>query len=128
MSVHTVFDVAWLVGEGLPREHGRDLLRLLGALVRSNSLRDAARTCGLSYRYAWGVIGEGARALGGPLVDMGRGRGARLTLLGRRLLDADQHVREGLDPVFERLRTVLRGILAGAAASLLGTLPRLGLA
>ena len=43
MSVHTVFDVAWLVGEGLPREHGRDLLRLLGALVRSNSLRDATR-------------------------------------------------------------------------------------
>jgi len=122
MSVHTVFDVAWLVGEGLPREHGRDLLRLLGALVRSNSLRDAARTCGLSYRYAWGVIGEGARALGGPLVDMGRGRGARLTLLGRRLLDADQHVREGLDPVFERLRTELRGILAGALPASRGRL------
>ena len=114
MSVHTVFDAAWLVSEGLPREHGRDLLRLLGALARSNSLRDAARACGLSYRYAWGVIGEGARALGGPLVDMGRGRGARLTLLGRRVLDADQHVRQALDPVFERLRAELRGILAGA--------------
>lgn len=122
MSVHTVFDAAWLVSEGLPREHGRDLLRLLGALARSNSLRDAARACGLSYRYAWGVIGEGARALGGPLVDMGRGRGARLTLLGRRVLDADQHVRQALDPVFERLRAELRGILAGALPASRGRL------
>ena len=122
MSVHTAFDAAWLVSEGLPREHGRDLLRLLGALARSSSLRDAARACGLSYRYAWGVIGEGARALGGPLVDMGRGRGARLTLLGRRVLDADQHVRQALDPVFERLRAELRGILAGALPASRGRL------
>jgi molybdate transport repressor ModE-like protein len=118
MSLHTfsdpAFDAAWLAGEGLPREHGRDLLRLLAALARSSSLRDAARACGLSYRYAWGVIGEGARALGGPLVDMGRGRGARLTELGRRVLDADQHIRSALDPVYERLRTELRGMLAGA--------------
>ena len=118
MSLHTfpdpAFDAAWLAGEGLPREHGRDLLRLLAALARSSSLRDAARACGLSYRYAWGVIGEGARALGGPLVDMGRGRGARLTELGRRVLDADQHVRSALDPLYERLRTELRGMLAGA--------------
>ena len=118
MAVHPfsgpTFDAGWLAGEGLPREHGRDLLRLLAALARSSSLRDAARGCGLSYRYAWGVIGEGARALGGPLVDMGRGRGARLTPLGQRVLEADQHIREALDPVFEHLRGELRGMLAGA--------------
>jgi len=120
MGVHTLppaFEADWLTGEGLPREHGRDLLRLLAALARSSSLRDAARSCGLSYRYAWGVIGEGGRALGGPLADMGRGRGARLTALGRRVLDADQHIRDALDPVFERLRTELRGILGGALAA-----------
>jgi molybdate transport repressor ModE-like protein len=126
MSLHTfpdpAFDAAWLAGEGLPREHGRDLLRLLAALARSSSLRDAARACGLSYRYAWGVIGEGARALGGPLVDMGRGRGARLTELGRRVLDADQHIRSALDPLYERLRTELRGMLAGALPASRGRL------
>jgi molybdate transport repressor ModE-like protein len=113
MTVHTSFDASWLAGEALPREHGRDLVRLLAALERSSSLRDAARVCGLSYRHAWGLIGEGARALGGALVDMGRGRGARLTALGRRVLDADRHVRAALDPVFERLRAELRGVLAG---------------
>jgi len=122
MSVHTAFDSTWLAGDGLPREHGRDLLRLLAALERSSSLRDAARACGLSYRYAWGVIGEGGQLFGGPLVDMGRGRGARLTELGRRLLDADRHVREALDPVFERVRAELRGILAGALPAKRGRL------
>ena len=117
MNVHTIpvpaFDAGWLAGEGLPRDHGRDLIRLLDALGRSNSLRDAARTCGMSYRYAWGLIGEGARALGAPLVDMGRGRGARLTALGRRVLDADARIRDELGPVFERLRGEMRGILEG---------------
>ena len=114
MTVHTSFDVSWLASEALPRDHARDLLRLLAALERSSSLRDAARTCGLSYRHAWGLIGAGARAFGGALVDMSRGRGARLTVLGRRVLDADRHVRDALDPVFERVRGELRGILAGA--------------
>src|SRR5690349_11073385 len=97
MAVHTfeapAFDAAWLAGVPLPRQHGRDLLRLLAALARSSSLREAARACGVSYRYAWGVLGEGAQLLGGPLVDMGRGRGARLTALGQRVLDADLRVR-----------------------------------
>ena len=110
------FDPGWLAAETLPREHGRDLVRLLAALARSSSLRDAARACGLSYRYAWGLIGEGGRAFGAPLVDMGRGRGARLTPLGRRLLDADQRIRDVLEPVFERLRGELRGILAETLA------------
>jgi molybdate transport repressor ModE-like protein len=114
MTVHTSFETSWLASSALPRDHARDLLRLLAALERSNSLRDAARACGLSYRHAWGLIGEGARAFGGALVDMSRGRGARLTVLGRRVLDADRHVRDALDPVFERLRGELRGILAGA--------------
>jgi putative molybdopterin biosynthesis protein len=118
MVVHTLtgpaFDASWLASDAMPREHGRDLLRLLAALGRSSSLRDAARSCGLSYRYAWGVIGEGARALGGPLVDMGRGRGARLTALGRRVLEADQHIRGTLEPVYERLRGELRDLFGGA--------------
>ena len=121
MNMHTfstpVFDAGWLAGEGLPRDHGHDLVRLLVALLRSSSLRDAARACDLSYRYAWGLIGEGARALGAPLVDMGRGRGARLTPLGRRVLEADTRIRDELQPVFERLRGEMRGILEGTPST-----------
>src|SRR5258707_907497 len=76
MSLHitppVAFDAGWLAGTGLPPEHGRDLIRLLDALQRSSSLREAARVCGLSYRHAWGLLREGAAALGGA-----RGRGPR---------------------------------------------------
>ena len=118
------FEVDWLAGEGLPAHHGRALLALLGALARSASLREAAHAAGLSYRHAWGLLGAGARMLGAPLVDMQRGRGARLTALGRRLLDADAHVRKALEGQFERLRQEVREILAPA---LPGRAPRLAL-
>ena len=55
------FDPAWLAGKDFPRERGRALLRLLDALSRSASLREAAGAADLSYRNAWGVLGEAAR-------------------------------------------------------------------
>src|SRR5690348_652677 len=69
----------------------------------------------MSYRHAWGLLGTGARALGAPLVDMQRGRGARLTPFGRKLLEADAHVRRTLEAQLERLRRELRELLETAA-------------
>ena len=117
-------DLRWLAGEGLPARHGRALLRLLGALSRSDSLREAAQASGLSYRHAWGLLGAGARALGAPVVKMQRGRGARLTAFGHRLLEADTHVRSALEGRFERLRREVRAMLADA---LPGRYPQLAL-
>ena len=115
MPVHIGLDVDldphWLSAQGLPPRHGRELLRLLGALSGAASLREAARVAGLSYRHAWGLLGAGARTLGEPLVDMQRGRGARLTAFGRKLLDADAHVRATLGSHLERLRREVRSML-----------------
>jgi len=105
----------WLAAEGLSPGHGHALLGLLAALARSTSLREAARRADLSYRHAWGLLGTGARALGEPLVDMQRGRGATLTAYGRKLLEADAHVRTVLDTQLERLRQEVREMLALAA-------------
>jgi len=105
-------ETRWLAGDGLPPQHGRDLLRLLAALGRAASLREAAQDAGLSYRHGWGLLGAGARALGAPLVDMQRGRGARLTAFGRRLLEADAHVRSTLGGQLEQLRRDVRGMLS----------------
>ncbi len=104
----------WLAGEGLSPRHGQALLGLLGTLARAASLREAARAAGLSYRHAWGLLGAGARAMGAPLVDMQRGRGAKLTALGRKLLEADAHVRATLEGQFERLRREVGEMLAAA--------------
>jgi len=117
MGAEFSLNARWLAGDGLSPRHGDELLRLLGALNRASSLREAASSAGLSYRHAWGLLGAGARALGAPLVEMQRGRGARLTAFGRRLLEADAHVRGALDAQFERLRRDVRAMLGEAATS-----------
>src|SRR5260221_8424247 len=114
----------WLTGEGLSPRHGQVLLGLLAALSRAASLREAAHAAGLSYRHAWGLLGVGARALGAPLVDMQRGRGARLTAYGRKLLEADAHVRTSLNLQLERVRQEVREMLSTAVP---GELARLSL-
>jgi len=118
------FDHAWLGGRDFPRERGRTLLRLLEELARSGSLREAAHKAGVSYRSAWGALGDGARLFGAPLADMQRGRRASLSPLGRKVLAADERVREGLGEHFERLRAEIPALLADA---LPGTRPRLTL-
>ncbi len=121
-KVEIEFDPAWLAGPGVSRERGRALLRLLGELERSSSLREAARATGVSYRFAWGTLGDAARLFGAPLVDMQRGRGARLSPLGRKVVEIDRRVRSALGEQHDRLRAEIPGLLAGA---LPGTRPRL---
>jgi len=119
MTLHIGPDIdlktRWLAGDGLSPRHGQALLGLLLALSRAASLREAANGAGLSYRHAWGLLGAGARALGAPLVDMQRGKGARLTAYGRKLLEADAHVRTVLETQVERLRREVGEMLATAA-------------
>jgi molybdate transport repressor ModE-like protein len=126
--LHTAFEIAfdhaWLAGKGFPRERGRALLRLLDALARTASLRDAALAASLSYRSAWGLLGDAAQLFGAPLVEMQRGRPARLSRLGRSVLAADEHVRAALGGTFERLRSEIPPMLAEA---LPGALPRLAI-
>jgi molybdate transport repressor ModE-like protein len=111
-KIEIALDPGWLAAPGLTRERGRAFLRLLRELEQSSSLREAARATGVSYRFAWGVLGDAAGVFGAPLVDMQRGRGARLSDLGRRVLKADALVRHALDGAFERLRTEIPPILA----------------
>ena len=118
MSLHIgpeiELNTRWLSGQGLPPRHGEALLGLLRTLAHAASLREAAREAGLSYRHAWGLLGAGAGAMGAPLVDMQRGRGARLSALGGKLLEADAHVRSVLEGQLERLRRDVREMLAAA--------------
>ena len=122
--IDIAFDPAWLAGSGLARERARALLRLLAELARSSSLREAARAAELSYRSAWGLLGEATRVFGTPLVEMQRGRPARLSALGQRVLDADARVRASLSPQFERLRGEILALLSEAVP---GTRPRLAI-
>jgi molybdate transport repressor ModE-like protein len=81
--------VAWMrVPEGAaPEPLDPRLLPMLAAVDAGGTLADAARAAGVAYRSAWGMVAEAERALGAPLLDLGRGRAARLSPLGRALLE-----------------------------------------
>jgi putative molybdopterin biosynthesis protein len=65
------------------------LLPLLRAVAKTGSLNRAVAALGLSYRHAWGLIGNVERTLGRSLVVMDRGRGAKLSPFSLKLLEAD---------------------------------------
>jgi putative molybdopterin biosynthesis protein len=112
------FDSAWLSGPDLSRDRGRALLQLLGALSRSGSLREAAQVAGMSYRFAWDTLGAANRLFGAPLVDMQRGRAARLSTLGRSLLRIDERVQASLQEPHDRLRNEISAMLAESSPGL----------
>ena len=122
MSVHVEFSLSWLASGKLLSSHSNTLLRLIEAVGKTGSLKSAAAAIGVSYRFAWGLLGEAAGAFGAPLVDMQRGRGARLTALGETLLWADGLVRTALHPQFAQLR---HEIEAGLTKALPQRLPHL---
>ena len=91
-------EVVWQAGGRVldPR-----LLGLLRALQRNATLKAAAEEQKISYRGAWGLLLEAAQLAGGPLVELQRGRGARLTRFGAQLLRNDEQLRHA----FETLRS-----------------------
>ena len=114
MAIHVDFSLSWLGSSHLPAPHAGTLLLLLGAVSRNGSLKQAAEAVGVSYRHAWGLLGQAAKAFGTPLVEMKRGRGARPTALGEKLLWVDGHVRRSLDPQLARLRHDIEAELSRA--------------
>lgn len=124
MAVNVDFSISWLASTRLPPAHVSTLLRLLSAVRADGSLKQAAEALGLSYRFAWGLLGEAGRAFGVPLVEFQRGRGARPTALGEKLIWADGLVRTALDSHLGELR---RTIETGLAETLPRRLPRVRL-
>lgn len=88
------------------------LLPLLRAIARSGSLKQAVGAVGLSYRHAWGLLGQFESALGQPLVDLQRGRGAQLSPLGEKLLATEDRLKQQLDTRFTSLGTGIGQMLA----------------
>ena len=124
MAVSVDFSVSWLASSRLPPAHVGTLLNLLSAVRAGGSLKQAAEAMGLSYRFAWGLLGEAGRAFGVPLVEFQRGRGARPTALGEKLIWANGLVQTALDSHLGELR---REIETGLAETLPRRLPRLRL-
>jgi len=76
-------EVRWTI-EGLTMEPR--LVMLLESIARLGNLQGAAKTTGLSYRHAWGLLEAASNELGESLVLAKQGRGTSLSPLAERLL------------------------------------------
>lgn len=79
------------------------LLPLLDAIAHRRSLSAAVVDCKISYRAAWGLLRDYQHRLGASLVELERGRGARLAPAGQRLVEAHRAAERRLARTFSAL-------------------------
>lgn len=89
-TIRLVPELLWCPAQSGAAPLDARLLPLLQAIRKHTTLRGAARDVGLSYRAAWGLLGDTAKLLGVSLVELQQGRGARLTEAGELLLGANE--------------------------------------
>ena len=97
-------ETAWRIGTSEAELADPLLFRLLEAVEASGSLAKAAQSLGFSYRHIWGSLGKWEKAVGRPLVRLERGRGAKLTDFGEKLVRAEQTARSRLERQIETVQ------------------------
>jgi len=112
--MHISINVRWLFGKDNSQEINEGLFNLLRMLQTDTSLKKAAISAGMSYRHAWGLLKKWETEFNSPLVKMerGRGRGARLTRFGEKLLRAEQLLHDRCDPTLESISSELNESLS----------------
>jgi molybdate transport repressor ModE-like protein len=113
VSIQPEWRVAHAAGAPLPLPL---LLQLLGAIQAGGSIAQAARSVGISYRNAWGLLRDFEQEFGAPLVIKSRGQGTRLSPLADKLLWADKRIAARLSPTLESLASELEGELESLLA------------
>lgn len=98
-----VIKPAWVLSSDAGDHFEPQLFRLLRAIHDHGKLTAAAKAVGLSYRHAWDLLGRWNSIFGSELVVLERGRGARLSPLGEKLLWAEQRTEAGLFPQLENV-------------------------
>ena len=94
------------------RHLGNPLFDLLAAIRDSGSIRQAAARLQLSYRHVWGELKRWELTLGHPLIIWEKGRHARLTPFGDKLLWAEERVQARIRPQIENLAAELESAFA----------------
>ncbi|PMR75765.1 substrate-binding domain-containing protein [Billgrantia endophytica] len=98
---------AWYFSDEAGNQIDPTLFLLLEAVHRHGKLTRAAEDVGVSYRHAWNLLNKWGEFFGIPLAELARGRGARLSPLGEKLLWAEQRVIARLGPQLESLGSEL---------------------
>lgn len=104
----------WVANGKHPSDIDPVLFQLLQAIHGGGSLRYGATATGVSYRHAWGIIKKWEQAFSLPIVrlERGRGKGAKLTPFGEKLLWAEQFLNEQVGSRLEEVTQQINGSLA----------------
>lgn len=81
------------------------LFKLLEAVQTEGSLKKATDKIKVSYRFAWGLLNKWENLLGQPLVVLERGRGAKLSAVGAKLMHANRHLSASFAPELDNFST-----------------------
>lgn len=97
---HKLSCKVWIEYEGKPLI-GKGGAQILEQIEKENSISRAAEKLGMSYRYVWSYLKKIEKTLGEPIIETHRGGkagggGAKLTKIGRELLEEYQRSEEYL--------------------------------
>jgi molybdate transport repressor ModE-like protein len=97
----------WTTKNGGPMDLDARLLPALEAIQSTGSVSQAAILLKVSYRFLWGLILRWGDLLGSPLALLERGRGAKLTSFGDKLLWADKRMTARMSPLLDSMASEL---------------------
>jgi molybdate transport repressor ModE-like protein len=106
------FEIRWCFNGRHPEGIDPGLFRLLREIRKNGSLRSAAAVMNISYRHAWGLIRHWTARISRPIVTLEKGRGAKLTSVGEKLLWAEQLIISRLTPELNNLAVEINNELA----------------
>jgi putative molybdopterin biosynthesis protein len=88
---------------GAKRQLDNPLFEILSTVHRFGSVGEAARELDLSYRHVWGALKKWETELGQELLLWNRGKRARLSAFGEKLLYAEERARARAQPLVANL-------------------------
>lgn len=89
---------AWLFYDELGEHIDPRIFLLLNAIHDYGKLTKAAEKLGVSYRHSWNILKKWTHFFGSDLIELQKGKGAKLTVLGEKLLWAEQRVSARFEP------------------------------
>lgn len=89
---------AWIFKDERGNRLDPQLFLLISAIHEHGKLTLAAKQVGISYRHSWNILNHWAGFFGCDLVHLQKGKGASLSLLGEKLLWAQQRLIARLEP------------------------------